>query len=73
MKRCAHYAAQVAPSGYEGADITGEATKKMHYVELLVQRLAARDLDSQVAEFQFRVAILNGLTANGIPITEAKE
>ena len=39
-------------------------------VKLLGQRLAARDFDRQVAEFQVRVAILNGFTARGIPVTE---
>ena len=39
-------------------------------VKLLGQRLAARDFDRQVAEFQVRVAILNGFTALGIPVTE---
>ena len=43
---------------------------KMHCVKLLGQRLAARDFDRQVAEFQIRVAILNGFTALGTPITE---
>ena len=39
-------------------------------VKLLGQRLAARDFDRQVAEFQVRVAVLNGFTALGIPVTE---
>jgi len=43
---------------------------KMHCVKLLGQRLMARDFDRQVAEFQVRVAILNGFTALGIPVTE---
>ena len=43
---------------------------KMHCVKLLGQRLMARDFDSQVAEFQVRVAILNGFTALGIPFTK---
>ena len=43
----------------------------MHGVKLLGQRLAARDFDRQVAEFQVRGAILNGFTAPGIPVTEA--
>ena len=43
----------------------------MHCVKPLGQRLAARDFDRQVAEFQVRVAILNGFTAPGIPVTEA--
>ena len=32
----------------------------------------ARDFDRQVAEFQVRVAVLNGFTALGIPVTEAR-
>ena len=44
---------------------------KMHCMKLLGQRLAARDFDRQVAEFQIRVAVLNGFTALGIPATEA--
>ena len=44
---------------------------KMHCVKLLGQRLAARDFDRQVAEFQIRVVVLNGFTALGIPVTEA--
>ena len=43
---------------------------KMHCIKLLGQRLAARDFDRQVAKFQVRVAILNGFTALGIPVTE---
>ena len=45
---------------------------KMHCVKLLGQRLSARDFDRQVAEFQVRVAVLNGFTALSTPITEAK-
>jgi hypothetical protein len=30
----------------------------------------ARDFDHQVAEFQVRVAVLNGYTALGIPVTK---
>jgi len=39
-------------------------------VKWLGQRLAARDFDRQVAELQVRVAVLNGFTALGTPITE---
>ncbi len=42
----------------------------MHCVKLLGQRLMARDFDRQVAEFQVRVAVLNGFTALGIPVTK---
>ncbi|MFN3973413.1 MAG: IS5/IS1182 family transposase, partial [Gemmobacter sp.] len=34
-------------------------------------RLSARQFDRQVAEFHIRVAVLNGFTALGIPVTEA--
>ena len=43
----------------------------MHCVKRLGQRLMARDFNRQVAEFQVRVAVLNGFTAIGIPVTEA--
>jgi len=42
----------------------------MHCVKLPGLRLAARDFDRQVAEFQVRVAVMNGFTALGIPVTE---
>jgi hypothetical protein len=55
----------------------------MHCVKLLGQRLPymvcrqtvtgqriARDFDRQIAEFQIRVAVLNGYTALGIPVTK---
>lgn len=41
----------------------------MHFVKLLTLRLMARDFNRQVAEFQFRVVLLNGYTALGIPVT----
>ena len=40
-------------------------------MKLLGQRLMARDFDRQVAEPQIRIAILNGYTALGTPVTEA--
>ena len=42
----------------------------MHCLKLLGQRLSARDFDRLVAEFQVRVAVLNGFTALGTPITD---
>ncbi len=39
--------------------------------ETLGQRLMARDFERQVAVGQVRVAVLNGFTALGIPVTEA--
>jgi len=43
---------------------------KVREAKLLGQHLMARDFDRQVAEFQIRVAVLNGFTALGTPITE---
>ena len=40
-------------------------------LKLLGQRLMARDFDRQVAELHVRVAVLNGYTALGTPVTEA--
>ena len=56
---------------WSGYHRRSRAETKMHCVKLLGQRLAARDFDRQVAEFQVRVAVLNGFTALGIPVTEA--
>lgn len=42
----------------------------MQRVKLPGQRLAARDFDRQLAEFQVRVAVRNGFIALGTPITE---
>jgi hypothetical protein len=59
---CGHRSASVEPSGDDGAAISAEAG----------QRLSARDFDRQVAEFRVRVAVLNGFTALGTPISDAK-
>lgn len=46
------------------------AETKMHCMKLLGQRLMARDFDRQVAEVQLRIAVMNGYTALGIPVTQ---
>ena len=56
---------------WSGYHRRSRAETKMHCVKLLGQRLTARDFDRQVAEFQIRVAVMNGYTALGIPVTEA--
>ena len=43
----------------------------MNCMKLLGQRLMARDFDRHVAEVQIRIAIMNGYTALGIPVTKA--
>ncbi|PRZ50233.1 DDE family transposase [Tritonibacter scottomollicae] len=44
---------------------------KMNCIKWLGQSLMARDFDRQVAELQVRIAVLNGYTALGIPVTVA--
>jgi hypothetical protein len=48
-------------------------SQRIHCVKLPGQRLMARDFDRQVAEFQVRVAVLNGYTALGIPVMKVVE
>lgn len=55
---------------WSGYHRRSRAETKMHCVKLLGQRLSAQDFDRQVAEFQIRVAVLNGFTALGTPITK---
>ena len=43
----------------------------MNCIKLLGQRLAARHFGRQVAEVQIRIAVLNGFTGLGIPVTKA--
>ncbi|MCT4577780.1 IS5 family transposase [Donghicola sp.] len=43
---------------------------KMNCIKLLGQSLMARDFDRQVAELQVRIAVLNGYTTLGLPVTE---
>ncbi|MCA3503312.1 MAG: transposase, partial [Rhodobacter sp.] len=57
---------------WSGCHRRSRVETKMHCGKLPGQRLMARDFDRQVAEFQVRVAVLNGSTAPGIPVTEAE-
>ncbi|MFM1863880.1 MAG: hypothetical protein RLZ26_2402, partial [Pseudomonadota bacterium] len=57
---------------WSGYHRRSRAETKMHCVKLMGQRLSARDFDRQVAELQVRIAVLNGFTALGTPITEAE-
>ena len=45
----------------------------MHCMKLLGQRLMARDFDRKVAEVQVHIAVMNGYTALGIPVTKPVE
>ena len=68
---CLH--AREGGNGWSGDHRRSRVETKMHCVKLLGQRLMARDFDRQVAEFQVRVAVLNGYTALGIPVTMVME
>ena len=55
---------------WSGYHRRSRAETKMHCIKLLGQRLSTRDFDRQVAEFPIRVAVLNGFTTLGTPITK---
>jgi hypothetical protein len=57
---------------WSGYHRRSRAETKMHCVKLMGQRLSAPDFDRQVAELQVRIAVLNGFTPLGTPITEAE-
>ena len=69
--RASEYLGRALWRRWSGYHRRSRVETKMHCVKLLGQRLMARDFDRQVAEFQVRVAVLNGFTALGIPVTEA--
>ena len=69
--RAAKYLGRALWRRWSGYHRRSRVETKMHCVKLLGQRLMARDFDRQVAELQVRIAVLNGYTALGIPITEA--
>jgi hypothetical protein len=56
---------------WSGYHRRSRAETTMHGVKLLGQRRCSRDFDRQAGEFQVRVALPNGFTALGIPVTEA--
>lgn len=69
--RAAKYLGRALWRQWSGYHRRSHVETKMHCGKLLGQRLMARDFDRQVAEFQVRIAVLNGYTALGIPVTEA--
>jgi len=69
--RASKYLGRAIWRNWSGYHRRSRVETKMHCMKLLGQRLMARDFDRQVAEVQVRIAIMNGYTALGIPITEA--
>ena len=84
-RSCAHRSASGEPSGDDGAGISAEVALKQRCTAssswsrvclpfaIGLGPMAPRWLtfDRQVAESQVRVAVLNGFTAFGIPVTKA--
>jgi transposase len=68
--RASRYLGRAIWRNWSGYHRRSRVETKMHCVKLLGQRLMARDFDRQVAEVQVRIAVLNGYTALGIPVTE---
>ena len=69
--RASRYLGRALWRKWSGYHRRSRAETKMHCLKLLGQRLMARGLDRQVAELQVRIAVLNGYTAFGIPVTKA--
>jgi hypothetical protein len=69
--RTAKYLGRALWRRWSGYHRRSRVETKMHCVKLLGQRLMVRDFDRQVAELQVRIAVLNGYSALGIPVTEA--
>ena len=67
--RAAKYLGRALWRRWSGYHRRSRVETKMLCVKLLGQRLMARDFDRQVAEIQVRIAVLNGYTALGIPVT----
>ena len=68
--RAANYLGRAIWRNWSGYHRRSRAETKMHCMKLLGQRLMARDFDRQVAEVQIRIAVMNGYTVLGIPVTE---
>ena len=69
--RASRYLGRALWRRWSGYHRRSRAETEMHCLKLLGQRLMARNFDRQVAELQVRIAVLNGDTALGIPVTKA--
>ena len=69
--RASKYLGRALWRRWTGYHRRSRAETKMYCVKLLGQCLMARDFDRQVAEFQVSVAVLNGYTVLGVPVTKA--
>lgn len=69
--RASRYLGKTLWRRWSGYHRRSRVEAKMNCIKLLGQSLMALDFERQVAELQVRIAVLNGYTALGIPITEA--
>ena len=69
--RASKYLGRAIWRRWSGYHRRSRVESKMNCIKLLGQSLMARDFDRQVAEMQVRIAVLNGYTALGIPVTVA--
>jgi len=69
--RAAKYLGRAIWRRWSGYHRRSRVESKMNCIKLLGQSLMARDFERQVAELQVRIAVLNGYTALGIPVTAA--
>ena len=68
--RASEYLGRAIWRRWSGYHRRSRVESKINCIKLLGQSLMARDFDRQVAELQARIAVLNGYTALGMPITE---
>lgn len=68
--RASKYLGRAICRNRSGYHRRSRAETKMHCMKLLGQRLMGRDFERQDAEVQDRIAILNGYTALGDPVTK---
>src|SRR6056297_2402087 len=69
--RASKYLGRAIWRNWSGYHRRSRVEPEMHCVKPLGQRLMAQDFDRQAAELQVRIAVLNGYTALGIPVTQA--
>ena len=67
--RASRYLGRAIWRRWSGYHRRSRVESKMNCIKLLGPSLMARDFDRQVAELQVRIAVLNGYTALGIPVT----
>jgi len=71
--RASKYLGRAIWRRWSGYHRRSRVESKMNCIKLLGQSLMARDFERQVAELQVRIAVLNGYTALGMPVTRPVE